>query len=110
MDVPIRILLVEDSDLDAKLVMHALRRADMAIEIERVDDRTSLANAFATRRWDAVICDWSLPDLDALDALEMSKASGLDVPFIIVSGTIGAELAVTAMRAGAHDFVPKDQI
>ncbi|HET9992958.1 MAG TPA: response regulator, partial [Kofleriaceae bacterium] len=110
MNAPLHILLVEDSDADAKLVIHALRRADLAIEVERVQDAGELRGALATKHWDAVICDWSLPTLDALGALEIVRANGVDLPFIIVSGTVGEELAVTAMRAGAHDYVLKDKL
>jgi two-component system, cell cycle sensor histidine kinase and response regulator CckA len=110
MTTPIRILLVEDSEGDAKLLVHALRRANLAIEIERVQDGAALREALAAKRCDAVICDWSLPGLDALGALEIFRASGIDVPFIVVSGTVGEELAVTAMRSGAHDYVLKDKL
>jgi PAS domain S-box-containing protein len=105
-----RILLVEDSESDAKLVVHALRRASFAIEVERIQDGAALREALAAKRCDAVICDWSLPGLDALGALEIFRASGIDVPFIVVSGTVGEELAVTAMRSGAHDYVLKDKL
>ncbi|HEY6035009.1 MAG TPA: response regulator [Kofleriaceae bacterium] len=107
---PIRILLVEDSDDDAALIVRALRRADLVVEVERVEDPDALREALAASRCDAVICDWSLPKLDALGALAIFRASGVDLPFIIVSGTIGEELAVTAMRAGAHDYVLKDKL
>jgi len=107
---PIRILLVEDSDDDAVLVARVLRRAELVVEVERVEDPEALRVALAAKRHDAVICDWSLPKLDALGALAIFRASGVDLPFIVVSGTIGEELAVTAMRAGAHDYVLKDKL
>ena len=107
---PIRILLVEDSDADAKLVVQALKRADLDVEVERVEERGALHVALVNKTCDAVICDWSLPGLDALDALSIYRASGSEVPFIIVSGTVGEEQAVTAMRSGAHDYVLKDKL
>ena len=106
----IRILLVEDSATDAKLVIHELKRAGLQVDVERVQDAGALREALTTHRCDAVICDWSLPGLDALGALEIFRAAGVDLPFIIVSGTVGEELAVTAMRAGAHDYVLKDKL
>src|SRR3569623_1911825 len=96
--------MVEDSDDDAVLVARVLRRAELVVE--PVARRVALA----AMRHDAVICDWSLPKLDALGALAIFRASGVDLPFIVVSGTIGEELAVTAMRAGAHDYVLKDKL
>jgi two-component system, cell cycle sensor histidine kinase and response regulator CckA len=107
---PIRILLVEDSPTDAKLVIAELRRAGHLVEFERVEEPTAMRAALETKHWDAIICDWSMPRFSALGALELLKASGLDLPFVIVSGTVGEELAVEAMRAGAHDYVLKDKL
>ncbi|HEY1551942.1 MAG TPA: response regulator [Kofleriaceae bacterium] len=106
----IRIILVEDSPSDAKLVRHTLERAGLAVEIERVEDEPGLADALAGEPCDVVICDWSMPKFTAPAALAAVKARGLDVPFIIVSGTVGEETAVEAMRAGAHDYVLKDRL
>jgi two-component system, cell cycle sensor histidine kinase and response regulator CckA len=106
----IRILLVEDVPSDAKLVRHTLERAGLAIEIERVDDAAGFADALAGQPFDIVICDWSMPRFSAPAALAELKARGLDLPFIIVSGTVGEEAAVEAMRAGAHDYVLKDRL
>ncbi len=105
-----RILLVEDSPADAKLVVHELRRVDPAVEVERVETAEALQAALAAGAWDAVISDWAVPGFSALEALAIVRATANDVPFIIVSGTIGEELAVEAMRAGAHDYVLKDKL
>ncbi len=110
MTAPIRILLVEDSPTDAKLVVNELRRAGHVIEFERVDDEVAMRTALATRPWDAIISDWSMPRFSGLGALAVLKDSGLDLPFVIVSGTVGEEVAVEAMRAGAHDYVLKDKL
>lgn len=110
MTEPLRFLLVEDSPTDAKLLMHALRRERPDTEIERVEDEASMRRALATQKWDGVVSDWSLPTFGALEALSVLQSTGLDLPFIIVSGTIGEEAAVEAMRAGAHDYVLKGNL
>jgi PAS domain S-box-containing protein len=106
----IHVLLVEDVSADAKLVANALSKLERAVEIERVEEAQAFRSALAARRWDIVLSDWSLPKFSALEALRILQASGKDVPFIIVSGTIGEETAVDAMRAGARDYVLKDRL
>ncbi len=103
----LRILLVEDSDNDAQLLLREIRRAGYQIEYTRVETAEALKRNLAERQWDVVLCDYSLPHLDAPHALEIVKGTGLDLPFIIVSGTIGEDSAVTALKAGAHDFIIK---
>ncbi len=110
MSDPIRVLQIEDSLTDAKLVLQALRSPGSSLEALRVEDASSLRAALEQKAWDVVISDWSMPKFSALSALEIVKASGLDLPFIIVSGTIGEETAVEAMRAGADDYVLKDKL
>jgi two-component system, cell cycle sensor histidine kinase and response regulator CckA len=109
-EAPLRVLLVEDSATDAKLVTRELERAGRAIEIERVETASALRAALARQSWDVVISDWSLPSFGARAALEILKELGLDHPFIIISGTVGEEHAVAAMRAGAHDYVLKGDL
>ncbi len=106
----LQVLLVEDSASDAKLLMHELRSSGQPFEFKRVDDPDALRAELATGTWDVVISDWSMPKLSGLAALRIVKESNLDVPFIIVSGTIGEETAVEAMRAGADDYVLKDRL
>src|SRR5580700_4467884 len=96
----LRVLMVEDSENDATLIRHALRAAVRSLEIERVQDAASMRLALETRAWDIVLCDWSMPGFGALGALEVLDQSGLHLPFILVSGTVGEEIAVDAMRAG----------
>ena len=108
--MPLRILLVEDSPMDATLVTRELRRIDAAMVVERVDTAAALRTALAAGAWDAVVSDWSLPGFDALAALAMVRAAHPDLPFVIASGTVGEELAVEAMRAGANDYVLKDKL
>ena len=100
-------LLVEDSEDDARLVLREIRRGGYEIETERVETVGAMQAALARHPWDLIICDFSLPQFSAPKALEVLKQSGLDLPFIIVSGTIEEESAVNALKAGAHDFITK---
>jgi two-component system cell cycle sensor histidine kinase/response regulator CckA len=106
----LRLLMVEDSETDAKLVVRELRRTGRPIEFERVETAEAMRAALKRQSWDVVTSDWSMPKFSVLAALAIVKESGLDLPFIIVSGTIGEEAAVDAMRTGAHDYVLKDKL
>ncbi len=110
MSGPLRVLMVEDSETDAKLVAHALRSAGHEIELERVEEAAHLIAALARQPWDLVISDWTMPRLRGRDALAIVKAAQPDAPFIIVSGTVGEDKAVEAMRAGAQDYVLKGNL
>jgi len=105
---PLRVLLIEDSDADDKSVIAELRRSGRPTEIRRVGTADDLRTALAPGNWDVVISDWALPSLNAIAALDLVKASGLDIPFIVTSEAIGEESAVAALRAGARDFVLRD--
>ena len=109
MSQPLRVLLVEDSVTDAKLIVEELRKNHPTVETERVEDARGLRLALQ-RDWDIVISDWALPSFSAPAALLMVREFKPEVPFIIVSGTIGEETAVEAMRAGANDYVLKDHL
>ena len=106
---PLDILLVEDSAIDAELVERELRAGGLNMELRRVHDRTSYEAALAQRP-DLVLSDHALPQFDGLTALALLKARYADVPFILVSGTIGEDLAVAAMREGAADYLLKDRL
>ncbi|MCU0982206.1 MAG: response regulator, partial [Pirellulaceae bacterium] len=99
----LRVLIVEDSEIDAQLLVRELQRFGYAPEWERVDDPKALQAALVRQSWDLVLADYSMPRFSGLDALDLVNASKLGVPFILVSGTIGEETAVSAMRAGASD-------
>ena len=107
---PLRVLLVEDSSTDAKLIVHELRRSGRIVEFDRVDDADGLRDALASRRWHVVLTDSCLPSFGAIEALAIVRELADDVPVIIVSGTIGDERAVELVRAGAHDYVSKDDL
>src|SRR6266536_5390073 len=110
MSKPLRILVVEDSENDTLLLLHELRRGDYDPDCERVDTPEAMGAALERQRWDLVVADFSMPQFNALAALELLNKKGLDLPFIIVSGTIGEEIAVTAMKNGARDYIMKGNL
>jgi len=103
-------LLVEDSEADAKLVSRELSRIGQPVEFERVDDAEAMRDALLRGPIDAIASDWSMPRMTARAALALVQELRLDIPFIIVSGTIGEERAVDLLRAGARDVVLKDNL
>lgn len=108
---PLRVLVIEDYEEDALLLQRHLGRAGYAVDSLRVETAEQLQEALAQERpWDLVIADYTLPSFGARDALALIQASGTDLPFIIVSGTIDEVSAVSAMRAGAHDYVLKGSL
>ncbi len=109
MSAPLRVLVLEDSEIDFLLIARELRRGFGAVEIQRADDPAALGSALQ-EPWDLLISDWSMPRLSAPEALGMLREMELDIPFIIVSGTIGEETAVEAMRSGARDYLLKDRL
>jgi len=105
--LPLRLLLIEDSEDDALLLVRELRKAGFDPDFARVDTPQELEAALVGSTWDAVIADYNMPAFTGLDALRIIQAKGLDLPFILVSGVIGEEKAVEAMKAGAHDYIMK---
>ena len=106
----IKVLVVEDSEDDTRLAMLTLRRAGFEPQYRRVEDADSLLAAISDEPWDAVLSDSRLPTFSGVDALRLFRKSGLDIPFIFVSGTMGEETAVEAMKAGASDYVMKENM
>ena len=109
MPTPLRVLIVEDSENDALLLLRSLWRGGYEPQFERVDTPEAMAAALSSQAWDIVISDYSMPHFSGLAALWVLKQSGLDVPFILMSGTVGEDVAVEAMKAGAHDYVLKNK-
>lgn len=107
---PLHILIVEDSADDTELLINELRRGDYEPVYERVESAAAMRAALARKGWDIVISDHSVPQFDSHGALALLTESGLDIPFIIVSGTIGEEAAVHAMKAGANDYLVKGKL
>jgi two-component system, cell cycle sensor histidine kinase and response regulator CckA len=110
MGKPLRVLLVEDSEDDARLMLRELRGAGYDLTHERVDTAAALEAALDRQPWDLVIGDYSMPQFSGTAALAILRERGLDIPYICVSGTITEELAVAAMKAGANDYVTKGQL
>ena len=110
MSTPLRLLIVEDSEDDALLLLRELRRADYAVTFERVETAEAMALALTTQNWDLVIADHNMPQFNGIAALELCNKNGADLPFILVSGSIGEDLAVAAMKAGAQDYLMKGSL
>jgi two-component system, cell cycle sensor histidine kinase and response regulator CckA len=108
--LPLRVLIVEDSEDDMLLMLRELRRGGYTLNFIRVENREDMQIALDRQTWDLVIADYSLPEFSALDALKLLQAQQPDLPFIIVSGTITEETAVAAMRAGARDYITKSNL
>jgi len=110
MGTPLSVLIVEDSEDDALLVVRELRRGCYEVVFERVDTAEAMSEALEKKTWDVIISDYVIPRFGGLEALRLLHRSGLDLPFIIVSGKIGEDTAVEAMREGAHDYIMKDNL
>ena len=106
---PLRALLVEDVEPDAHLVVRELRRGGYDVSFDRVDTPESMSAALA-QPWDIILSDFSMPRFSALLALDLMKQRQLDLPFIIISGTVNEDIAVAALHAGAHDFMAKGKL
>ena len=110
MSKPIKVLLIEDSENDALLLLHELRRGGYDPVHRRIETAKEMESALREDNWDILICDYILPQFSAPHALALVQEMKLDLPFIIVSGNIGEENAVAAMKAGAHDYIMKDNL
>jgi two-component system, cell cycle sensor histidine kinase and response regulator CckA len=107
MGKPLHVLLVEDSPDDAELIIQELERGGYDLTTERVETASAMQDALGRGPWQTVLSDYNLPSFSGPAALDVLKAVGRDLPFIIISGTIGEETAVAALKAGAHDFLAK---
>jgi PAS domain S-box-containing protein len=110
MERTLRVLNVEDSERDVTLLTRHLTRAGYELTFERVETPEAMKAALETKPWDVILCDYSMPQFNALSALKLLQEMELDIPLIIISGTVGEAVAVEAMRAGAHDYLMKDNL
>ena len=110
MAVPLDVLIIEDSPDDVELVVRELRRGGFDPRYRQVESSAALSEALDSKTWDVLLCDYTMAGFGGVQALTEVRARGLDVPFIFVSGTIGEETAVAAMRAGAQDYVLKGNL
>jgi PAS domain S-box-containing protein len=106
----LRTLIVEDSEEDTLLILHALRRGGWEVAHKRVDTAAAMSQALDTQGWDVIIADFSLPQFSGPAALALAVARGSDLPFILISGVVGEEMAVQSMKAGADDYISKNSL
>jgi two-component system, cell cycle sensor histidine kinase and response regulator CckA len=109
MGIPIRLLMIEDSEDDAALLLLFLRQGGYKVDSERVHSAAKLEEALS-KKWDIVVSDHSMPQFTGVEALKMVRAKDPEIPFIFVSGTIGEDAATDAMRVGAQDYVMKTNL
>src|SRR5216683_1424898 len=109
MATPLRVLFIEDSDDDTMLQVRLLSQGGYVVSHERVETPAALSEALE-RKWDIIISDYSMPHFKGTDALKLVRQKGQDVPFIFVSGTIGEDAAVAALKNGAQDYLMKTNL
>jgi two-component system, cell cycle sensor histidine kinase and response regulator CckA len=107
---PLGILLIEDSEEDAVIILRELKQGGYDVDFARVDSPEALQVSLATRRWDLVLSDFAMPRLSGIDALKLVRSTGSDVPFIFISGAMGEDKAVAALKDGAQDYLVKGNL
>ncbi|HZR46180.1 MAG TPA: PAS domain S-box protein [Candidatus Manganitrophaceae bacterium] len=110
MEKPLQVLIVEDSEDDTRLIVEALKERGYDPIYQRVETSEEMITALRQKQWDLILSDYFMPRFDAIKAMQVARESGLDIPFIIISGSIGEEIAVAAMKTGAHDYMMKDNL
>ena len=109
-DQSLRVLMVEDSENDALLLIRVLKKGGYHSVYERVETATAMKKALQEMPWDIVLCDYSLPKFNALSAIALLKEATIDIPLIVVTGTVGEEAAIECMRRGAKDYIMKSKM
>lgn len=110
MSQTLRVLIVEDSELDARVLVALIQAGGYKVHSTRVETAAQLSQALAGGEWDVILADYNLPQFNAPAALELLRQSQLDIPFIVISGGIGEDLAVRIMKSGAHDYLMKGSL
>lgn len=110
MSVPLRALFIEDSEDDTELALRELRHGGYDVQFARVDSPETMTAALRDNRWDIVICDYSMPRFSGMDALKLLRSTGSELPFIFLSGTIGEDTAVAALKLGAQNYLLKSDL
>lgn len=103
-------LLIEDSDDDATLIVHELEHGGFDVRFERIDTSDGIEKALSSKKWDIIFCDHAMPEICAPEALQIAKRMSPETPFVIVSGWMNEELAESAKKEGANDFVRKNNL
>jgi|GEM_PF-2026090 len=106
----LRVLIVDDSEDDTKLIIRKLRSEGYDPDWKRVDTSESMKSALEHEKWDVILCDYKMPLFSVHAALKIVQEENIDIPFILVSGTIGDETAMAAVKSGAHDYVMKGNL
>jgi PAS domain S-box-containing protein len=107
---PLRVLIIEDVEDDALLLLRELRRGGYDVTHACVDTPSTFREVLTTQEWDIVVSDYSMPQFSGLAALRIIQETGLDLPFIVMSGTVGEDIAVNTMKSGAHDYLMKNNL
>lgn len=110
MSASLRVLMAEDSEDDVLFISREIKKGGYSLIHESVDSRESMKRVLEEKTWDVVISDYVMPGFGGMEALRVLKESGQDLPFIIVSGKIGEDIAIGAMKAGAHDYILKGNL
>jgi DNA-binding NtrC family response regulator len=109
MTVPLRALILKDHEADAELLLYELRRVGYEFDWHRVDNESDYLE-YLSPELDVILADYTMPQFDAMRTLNLLKSRGMEIPFIIVTGTIGEEVAVDCMRQGVTDYLLKDRL
>jgi two-component system cell cycle sensor histidine kinase/response regulator CckA len=110
MENPLRILIIEDNESDAALIIRHIKKAEPNITYDVIETSIQMEAALEQHHWDFIICDYSLPQFNAINALKLFRSKMIDIPFIVISGSVGEETAVELMKAGAHDYIMKNNL
>src|SRR3989454_3184320 len=108
--MPLRVLIIEDSEFDARILVSTLKQGGYQPAFQRLETAEALRATLANETWDVILSDYNMPCFSAPEALKIVQESGLDLPFIIISGGIGEDVAVAAMKAGANDYLMKGNL